>query len=124
MKARPVILSVFASAILAAATFAAPAVHTSAQDQQQGQSAAQLQSVSGTIASVGSNTFTLTVTSSPTPKAQSFVQDSTPKTMTFKTDKNTTVDGKLAVNSQADVSYRQDDAGNNIAVSVRVTPAQ
>jgi len=122
-KVRPVLLSVFASAILAAATFAAPAVHNSSQAQQ-GQSAAQLQSVSGTIASVGSNSFTLTVTATPTPKAQSFTQDSTPKTMTFKTDKNTTVDGKLAVNSQADVSYRQDDAGNNIAVSVRVTPAQ
>jgi hypothetical protein len=124
-KVRPVIFSAFASAILAAATLAAPAtLHNVASDVQQGQSAQQLQSVSGTIASVDTNSFTLTVTSAPTPKAQSFAQDNTPKTMTFKTDKNTTVDGTLKVNSQADVSYRQDDSGNNIAVSVRVTPAQ
>jgi Cu/Ag efflux protein CusF len=43
-----------------------------------------------------------------------------PKTMTFMIDKNTTVDGKLKVGANADVTYRE-EGGNNIAVSVRVS---
>jgi hypothetical protein len=40
--------------------------------------------------------------------------------MTFMIDKNTTVDGKLKVGANADVTYRE-EGGNNIAVSVRVS---
>ena len=43
-----------------------------------------------------------------------------PKTMTFTIDKNTTVDGKLKVGANADVTYRQ-EGGNNIAISVHVS---
>jgi hypothetical protein len=55
------------------------------------------------------------------PQGQQFEQSAQPKTMTFQIDKNTSVTGKLAVGSNADVSYRTDN-GNNIAVSVSVTP--
>lgn len=122
-KAGLALLSAFA---LAAAAFALPAVNHSALSvvhQDQAQNAQQTQSVSGTIASVEKDSFTLTVTSSPSPKAQSFAQDSTPKTMTFQIDKNTTVDGTLKVKATADVVYRADESGKNIAISVRVTPA-
>jgi hypothetical protein len=40
--------------------------------------------------------------------------------MTFQIDKNTTVDGKLKVGANADVTYRQ-DGGSNIAISVHVS---
>ena len=41
--------------------------------------------------------------------------------MSFMIDQNTTIEGKLKVGSSADVTYRQAN-GNNVAVSVRVTP--
>jgi len=40
--------------------------------------------------------------------------------MKFVMDKNTTVDGKLQVGANADVTYRE-DSGKNLAISVRVT---
>lgn len=42
--------------------------------------------------------------------------------MMFQIDKNTTITGKLAVGSNADVTYRTNANGNNVAVSVSVTP--
>ncbi len=48
------------------------------------------------------------------------LQDSSPKTMTFQIDKNTTVDGKLQVGANADVTYRE-DGGKLMAISVRVS---
>ena len=39
--------------------------------------------------------------------------------MKFFIDKNTAIEGKLKVNANADVTYRQ-DGGKNIAVSVHV----
>jgi Cu/Ag efflux protein CusF len=86
-----------------------------AQDQTK-----QLQSVSGKIASVDKNSFTLSVAAAHTASAGNDVQDQPAKTMTFMIDQNTTVDGKLKVGSNAEVTYRQ-DSGNNVAVSVRVT---
>jgi len=81
--------------------------------------APQEQSVSGKIASVEKTSFTLTVGQSQT---QNLQQDpSTPKTMTFMIDKNTTIDGSLKVGASADVTYRQ-EKGSNVAISVRVTP--
>jgi hypothetical protein len=40
--------------------------------------------------------------------------------MTFQIDKNTTVDGKLKVGANADVTYRE-ESGNLVAISVRVS---
>jgi hypothetical protein len=40
--------------------------------------------------------------------------------MTFHIDNNTTVEGKLKVDANADVTYREDH-GSNVAISVRVT---
>jgi len=78
------------------------------------QAAAQTQSVSGTIAAVGKDSFTLTVASfGQAPNAG--------KSMIFMVDPNTTVEGKLKVGSNADVTYRE-EKGQNIAVSVRVSP--
>jgi hypothetical protein len=89
-----------------------------------------LQSVSGKITSVSGKTFTLSTSqSSPSsPAGQQF--QASPSTnqagaaagqsMTFSIDDNTTVSGKLAVGSNADVTYRS-QGGQNIAVSVRVS---
>ena len=84
------------------------------------QAAAQTQSVSGKIASVEKNSFTLTVGPAHTAKQGLQMQEAAPKTMTFVIDKNTTVDGKLQVGANADVTYRE-DGGKNIAISVRVS---
>jgi hypothetical protein len=83
------------------------------------QETAQTQSITGKIASVGKNTFTLTVDSGVASNPSQFGQ-STPKSMTFQVDKNTTIDGKLEVGSTANVTYRVEN-GNNIAVNVRVS---
>jgi hypothetical protein len=80
------------------------------------QAAPQEQSVSGKIASVGKNSFTLTVGS----EKQNLQQEpGTPKTMTFLLDKNTTIEGSLRVGANADVTYRQ-EKGANVAISVHV----
>jgi hypothetical protein len=108
--------STLAGTVLVAGALALPPANT--QQTQEGQQAApQTQSVSGKIASVDQNSFTLTVAS-----RSSVSQDQQPSassTMSFTIDKNTTVDGKLKVGSSADVTYRQDN-GANIAISVHV----
>jgi len=81
---------------------------------------AQSQSVSGKITAVDKSSFTLNVTPSQTGHSLA-AQANTPKTMTFAIDSNTTVEGKLKVNSNAEVTYR-DDNGTNVAISVHVTP--
>jgi protein-disulfide isomerase len=111
--------SAFASLALAAATFALPASTAAAKQSSAESQQAQTQSVSGRIASVERSSFTLNVGSGSTNPGHQMEQTS-PKTMTFMIDKNTTVDGKLKVGANADVTYRE-DAGNNIAVSVRVS---
>ena len=87
------------------------------------QDAAQQQSVSGKIASVEKNSFTLTVGQSQTSNEKNNLQSEpgNPKTMTFQLDKNTTIEGSLKVGANADVTYRQ-ERGVNIAISVHVTP--
>ncbi|HVH72230.1 MAG TPA: hypothetical protein VNB49_14120, partial [Candidatus Dormibacteraeota bacterium] len=78
------------------------------------------QSVSGRIASVAKDSFTLTVAENQTSAGQQLVEQQTePKTMKFFLDKNTTIEGKLKVSANAEVTYRDED-GKNIAVSVRV----
>jgi len=117
-KEMRIVSSALASLALAAATFAAPVASAAKQSSAQSQQA-QTQSVSGTIASVEKSSFTLNVGSGSTNPGNQ-MQQTSPKTMTFMIDKNTTVDGNLKVGANADVTYRE-DGGNNIAVSVRVS---
>lgn len=84
------------------------------------QTPAAPQTVSGKIASVTKDSFTLTVAPNKTAGHQ-FAQADAAQTMTFQIDKNTTIEGKLKVNASAEVTYRVENA-NNIAISVHVTP--
>lgn len=90
----------------------------SRQEATNEQASAPTQSVSGTVAAVAKNSFTLTIGSTDSNQGQQ-MQQAAPNSMTFQIDKNTTVDGKLKVGANADVTYRQ-DRGNNVAVSVHV----
>ena len=121
-----VIFSTLASLALAAVVWALPptAAHSTAMlGLSNSQDAAQQQSVSGKIASVEKNSFTLTVGQSQTSTENNNLQLAAgdPKTMTFQLDKNTTIEGSLRVGASADVTYRQ-EKGANIAISVHVTP--
>jgi hypothetical protein len=110
--------STLAGMVLVAGALALPPANTH-QSQEGQQAAPQAQSVSGKIASVDQNSFTLTVASKSSVSQDP--QPSASSTMSFTIDKNTTVDGKLKVGSSADVTYRQDN-GANVAISVHVTP--
>jgi Cu/Ag efflux protein CusF len=110
--------STLAGMVLVAGALALPPANTH-QSQEGQQAAPQPQSVSGKIASVDQNSFTLTVASKSSVSQDP--QPSASSTMSFTIDKNTTVDGKLKVGSSADVTYRQDN-GANVAISVHVTP--
>jgi hypothetical protein len=114
-------ISIISACFLAIATWALPATSPRAVGSQNApKGSVQLQSVSGNIATVSRDSFTLTTTGG-TPKGLHFAQvDSTSRTMMFVIDQNTTIDGKLQVGANADVVYRQ-DAGNNMAVSVTVS---
>jgi Cu/Ag efflux protein CusF len=107
-----------AGTVLVAGTLALPPANTHSTEGQQ--TAAQTQSVSGKIASVEKNSFTLIVSTKSTVSQDPQPQPGSPKTMSFTIDKNTTVEGSLKVGSNADVTYRQDN-GVNVAISVRVT---
>jgi hypothetical protein len=108
--------SSLAGLVLIGGALALPPAQSSGS-QEPSQSTAQTQSVSGKIASVDRNSFTLTVGSAV---EQSSASQSA-RTMSFTIDKNTTVEGTLKVGSNADVTYRS-DSGANIAISVHVTP--
>jgi Cu/Ag efflux protein CusF len=114
----------FASFALAAALWAFSPASSSATPTataQTAQTPAAAQSVSGKIASVEKSSFTLTVGSEPKANvSESSAGQAAARTMTFQVDSNTTIDGKLKVGANADVTYRQ-DGGNNIAISVRVS---
>ena len=120
-KISRIVISVASSSILTVGAWALPARTPSAAPNQNGDpSAVQLQSVSGKIASVETNSFTIE-TSSLFPRGQQFQESAAPTTMTFQVDRNTSVSGKLAIGANADVSYRTEN-GNNIAVVVSVIP--
>ena len=127
---RNIALSIISSALLAGAAWALPVSPAGHQSATPSQSAAQLQSASGKITAVSSSSFTLkTVSPNPPSRSEASMQSQDPnqskdqgKEMTFTIDQNTTVDGKLAVGANADVSYRTDANGNNVAVTVHVTP--
>jgi hypothetical protein len=117
-----VFFSTLACLALAVAAWSLPATtHSPGTLGLSSQEAAQPQSVSGKIASVEKNSFTLTVGQSQTSTGSgNLQQDPAPKTMTFHIDKNTTIEGTLKVGANADVTYRQ-EKGANIAISVHVT---
>jgi hypothetical protein len=114
-----IVLSAVASLMLVAGVCALPVTlpHNTTHEQ----AVAEPQSVSGKIASIGKSSFTLTVGASHAiSDVGQQAQDQTPKSMTFRIDKNTTVDGSLQVGANADVTYRE-DAGSYLAISVRVS---
>jgi hypothetical protein len=119
-KELKLILSAMTCLILVAVVCALPATqpNTTATHEQ---TAAPTQSVSGKITEVQKTSFTLNIGSGHTvSNVGQQVQETSPKSMTFQIDKNTTVDGKLQVGSNADVTYRE-DGGKYLAVSVRVS---
>jgi len=119
-KELKLILSAMASLILVAVVCGFPATVPSNTYTQE-QTAAATQSVSGKIASLEKTSFTLDIGPAHTMSNQGEqLQDSSPKSMTFQIDKNTTVDGKLQVGASADVTYRE-DGGKYVAISVRVS---
>ncbi len=120
-----IVLSVVSGSMLAVGAWALPA-RTSITSPRQNASppsdSTQLQSAAGKIASVGTSSFTLDIgTASGMPQSQQFQQTPQTRAMIFQIDKNTSVNGKLVVGSNADVTYRVAD-GNNVAVSVDVMP--
>jgi hypothetical protein len=117
-NARRVVFATLASLVLVAALWAmAPAPgKTQPTAIAQDNPPAQL-SVSGKITAVAKDSFTLAVAGQT---AQQLAQEAPrPKSMTFRIDKNTTIEGKLKVNANADVTYRE-ESGRNIAISVHV----
>ena len=115
-KELKLILSAMASLILVAVVCALPATLPNRTAQHEQTAAAQ--SVSGKIAEVQKTSFTLTIGPSHTIGQE--LQEPTQRSMTFQIDKNTTVDGKLQVGANADVTYRE-DGGKYVAISVRVS---
>lgn len=114
-------LTALSSLILIAAVWAAPP--TTQNPNIAVQAAAQTQSATGTISAVDKSSFTITLAPTPNASMASVAQQDSPKSMTFVVDKNTTIEGKLRVGANADVTYR-DDSGNHVAIGVRVTPPQ
>lgn len=115
---RRVVFTTLASLVLVAALWAMPPALANSQPTAIAQEnpPAQL-SVSGKITAVAKDSFTLAVAGQTT---QQLAQDAPrPKSMTFHIDKNTVVEGKLKVNANADVTYRE-EGGRNIAISVHV----
>lgn len=114
------------AAPLAAPTKEQPtASHTAAarvssyQTAARNQRDAQLQSVSGKIASARNNSFTLDISENAPSGNQLLQGRSHASAMTFLIDENTAMDGKLKVGANAEVTYREQD-GNNVAVSVQL----
>jgi len=119
-KELKLILSAMASLILVAVVCALPATQSNTTATHE-QTAPATQSVSGKITDVQKTSFTLNIGSGHTMSSLGQqMQESSQKSMTFQIDKNTTVDGKLQVGANADVTYRE-DAGKFVAISVRVS---
>jgi Cu/Ag efflux protein CusF len=112
--------AMFSVILISAAWAVPPATHNINVTVQD---AAQTQSASGTVSAVDQASFTITLAPSKQASVASVAQQDPPKSMTFAIDKNTTIEGKLALGANADVTYR-DDNGNHVAIGVRVTPPQ
>lgn len=112
-------LAILAGAVLVVAAWGLPpATHGSSHPILTTEQTPATQSVSGKIASVAKDSFTLAI-GSQTAAGQHLTQQAEPKTMTFMIDKNTAIEGKLKVSANAEVTYRE-EGGKNIAVSVHV----
>lgn len=115
-------LSLVSGCFLLTAIFALPRPAAANSPAASIQNEVQLQAVSGKIASARDGSFTLDVSrNAPAPTMGESFQRRQRNTMTFFVDNNTTVDGKIVAGSAADVTYRVDN-GNNMAVSVHVSP--
>ena len=114
---RRVVFATLASLVLVAALWAMPPAPGNTQPTAVAQETAAQLSVSGKITAVAKDSFTLSVAGQTT---QQLAQEAPqPKSMTFHIDKNTAIEGKLKVNANADVTYRE-QSGRNIAISVHV----
>ena len=82
------------------------------------QSTSEAQTVSGKVTAIGKTSFTLAVSSAKM-TSESTRENTSPKTMTFQVNSNTTIDGNLQVGVNADVTYRIDN-GEYVAMNVRV----
>ena len=115
-----IVCATLASLILVASLLAVPPADN-AQTTPTAQTPASQLSVSGKITAVGKGSFTLAVAGSQTSSGQQLAQEAPKaKSMIFHIDKNTTIEGKLKVDANADVTYREEN-GRNIAISVHVT---
>jgi len=119
MNPRRIVFATLASLVLVATLWATPPASDNSQTTAIAlQTPAAPLSVSGKITAVTKDSFTLALAGQT---GQQFAQEAPrPKSMTFLIDKNTTVEGKLQVNANAEVTYRVDN-GRNIAISVHVT---
>jgi Cu/Ag efflux protein CusF len=118
-EARFFLAAVFSLVVIAAVWGAPPPTQNTNPAVQ---AAAQTQSATGMISAVDKSSFTITL-APPHSSIASVTQQDPPKSMTFVVDKNTTIEGKLRVGANADVTYR-DDSGSHVAIGVRVTPPQ
>ena len=120
-NSRRVVFSILIGLVLVAVVSAISPGSGNAEPASISQTASPL-SVSGKITAVAKNSFTLAVGGSQTSAGQQIAQAQAPeaKSMTFMIDKNTTIEGKLKVSANAEVTYREDN-GKNIAISVHVT---
>lgn len=80
---------------------------------------ASVQSASGRITAVQGNTFTLQTAADKSKSSTGVPAEVGHEALIFTIDQGTSVDGKIAIGADANVTYREQD-GNNIAVSVRI----
>ena len=115
-----IVVATLASLMLVAALWAMPPATDNAQPTAIAQTPASQLSASGKITAVGKDSFTLAVAGGQASAGQQLLQEAPkPKSMVFHIDKNTTIEGKLKVDANADVTYREEN-GKNIAISVHV----
>jgi hypothetical protein len=106
-------LSAALGLVLVAGMWALPATRAhqrAIQAVTQAQDQAKTLSATGKITSVNGSEFTVEVQK----------QDGTTDPVTFTTDYNSKVDGKLAIGAMADVTYRA-EKDKNIVVTARIT---
>lgn len=84
--------------------------------EREARGAAENQSVSGQISSIGDAAFSVNIS-----KDKQGQDKQGPQTVEFLVDDKTKVEGQLNIGAQVMVEYRS-DAGKNIAVHVVVTP--
>lgn len=90
--------------------------YPNAQNNQQDQQSAKVQSVTGKVTQVetGGKAFSMNVSQG----------SSSNQPMRFVVDKNTTVQGHVAAGTTANVDYQSDGSGQLVAVSVREASQQ